>query len=45
MAKAKMALSQLSQTGTPLGIMKNSLRYLDASVSLDRSQAIPTAAR
>lgn len=45
MAKAKMALSQLSQTGTPLGIMKNSPRYLDASVSLDRSEAIPTAAR
>jgi subtilisin family serine protease len=35
--KAKMAFNQLSQTGIPLGAMKNAPKYLDASMSTDVS--------
>lgn len=45
MAKAKMVLGQLSQAGTPLGVMRNAPKYLDASISLDRSKAVSAAAR
>jgi subtilisin family serine protease len=35
--KAKMAFNQLSQTGIPLGGMKNAPKYLEASMSTDVS--------
>jgi hypothetical protein len=39
-AKAKMAFSQLSSTGTPLGTIGGAPRYLDASMATDSAGAM-----
>jgi hypothetical protein len=44
-AKAKIALNQLSQAGTPLGAMANAPKYLDAAITTDISDAVSVGTR